>query len=124
MKFDLSRLDELVDLMEAGNLSELELEDDNSSFVIERKQLPKKRKSAEKIDDTKAAVTSGRVGIFSRQISVGDEVSQGQQLGDVRMMNVLYPVLSPADGVVEEIFVEDGVGVEYAQPLMIINMEN
>lgn len=123
MKVDFSKLDELVDLMETGDLAELEVVDGERSYHIERMPVKKARKVEVERKDSLATVTSSRVGIFSCKVSAGSSVKAGAALGEIRMMDVTYTVSSPTEGVVEEIFVENGVAVEYGQPLMRVEPE-
>lgn len=50
-------------------------------------------------------------------VHIGDSVTKGQTLAIVEAMKLMNEVESEFDGVVEEIFVENGQAVEYGQPL-------
>ena len=50
-------------------------------------------------------------------VHIGDQVTKGQTLGIVEAMKLMNEVESEFDGVVAEIFVENGQAVEYGQPL-------
>lgn len=50
-------------------------------------------------------------------IKVGDTVKKGQVLAIVEAMKLMNEIESEYDGVVAEILVENGQGVEYGQPL-------
>ena len=50
-------------------------------------------------------------------VRVGDTVAKGQTLAIVEAMKLMNEIESEFDGVVEEIFVENGQAVEYGQPL-------
>lgn len=50
-------------------------------------------------------------------IKVGDTVKKGQVLAIVESMKLMNEIESEYDGVVAEILVENGQGVEYGQPL-------
>jgi biotin carboxyl carrier protein len=49
-------------------------------------------------------------------------LEEGGIVGEIRVMDVKYRVSSPAKGQVEEYFVEDGMGVEYGQPLVRLSL--
>ena len=73
-------------------------------------------------------ITSPKVGVFhrlapkgeDRPFHAGDDVRPGDVLGEVMVLSVPYEVVSPIAGAVREILVEDGLGVEFGQPLMVI----
>lgn len=120
MKIDMGRLEALADMMEQRDLVEVELADGDTAMMLELAP-PKARKRAqgsEESEDRSVTVTSSRVGIFLKRVSVGDQVAEGGMLAELRVMDVKYRVSSPTAGTVEEIFVEDGMGVEYGQPLL------
>ncbi|MBI4178525.1 acetyl-CoA carboxylase biotin carboxyl carrier protein subunit [bacterium] len=51
-------------------------------------------------------------------VEVGQRIRAGQTLAFITAMDVTTKVTAPRDGVVEEVFVEDGDGVEYNAPLL------
>lgn len=53
----------------------------------------------------------------------GDAVGVGQVIGNIELMHVPSDLYAPMAGVIEAILVDDGAGVEYDQPLMIIRPE-
>ena len=52
--------------------------------------------------------------------AVGDTVKKGQTLAIVEAMKLMNEIESDFDGIVTEIFVENGQAVEYGQPLFCI----
>ena len=84
--------------------------------------------AAAPIDDKAHVVTSPFVGTFYRKpnpdspnyVSVGDRVEKGAALCIVEAMKLMNEIESDASGVVTAILVEDGVSVEYGQPLFKI----
>ena len=74
------------------------------------------------------AVKSPMVGTFYRApnpespdfVKIGDTVKVGQTLCIIEAMKLLNEIESDKDGVVKEILIENGQGVEYDQPLFII----
>jgi acetyl-CoA carboxylase biotin carboxyl carrier protein len=73
-------------------------------------------------------VTSPAVGIFYAApspdnapfVSVGSLVETGSPLCIIEAMKLMNEVTSPCDGIVLEIYVENGKRVEFGQPLMRI----
>ena len=53
-------------------------------------------------------------------VKVGDTVKKGDVILIIESMKLMNEVQSDFDGVVKEILVQNGDGVEYDQPLMII----
>jgi acetyl-CoA carboxylase biotin carboxyl carrier protein len=53
-------------------------------------------------------------------VSVGRQVSKGDVLFIIESMKLMNEVTSEYDGVIAEIFVEDGETVEFGQPIMRI----
>lgn len=53
-------------------------------------------------------------------VKVGDAVKKGQTLAIVEAMKLMNEIESDFDGVVSEVFVENGKMVEYGQPLFSI----
>lgn len=51
-------------------------------------------------------------------VTVGQTLAQGQTVAFITSMEVTTKVIAPRAGVVEEVFVEDGDGVEYNAPLL------
>ena len=75
------------------------------------------------------SVTSPFVGTFYRKpnpdspayVSVGDKVEKGQALCIVEAMKLMNEIEADVAGTVTAILVEDGVSVEYGQPLFKIS---
>lgn len=53
-------------------------------------------------------------------VKVGDQVRQGQRLGIIEVLRKPTDVNSPVDGTICQIRGEDGSGVQYGDPLFII----
>jgi len=79
-------------------------------------------------DDKSHVVTSPFVGTFYRKpnpdspsyVSIGDKVDKGQVLCIVEAMKLMNEIEADVAGTVTAILVEDGVSVEYGQPLFKI----
>lgn len=54
-------------------------------------------------------------------VKVGDSVKKGQTLAIVEAMKLMNEIESDFDGVISEVFVENGTMVEYGQPLFSIS---
>jgi acetyl-CoA carboxylase biotin carboxyl carrier protein len=78
--------------------------------------------------DTGFVARSPMVGTFYRApnpespnfVNVGDIVKVGQTLCIIEAMKLLNEIESEKDGVIKQIFCENGQGVEFDQPLFII----
>ncbi|OGH61706.1 MAG: hypothetical protein A3I06_16985 [Candidatus Lindowbacteria bacterium RIFCSPLOWO2_02_FULL_62_12] len=53
-------------------------------------------------------------------VELGQTVTQGQTLAFISSMEITTKVTAPAAGVVEEVLVDDGDGVEFNAPLLKI----
>ena len=53
-------------------------------------------------------------------VKVGDRVTKGQVIGIVEAMKLMNEIQSDVTGIVTEIYVENGDGVEYGQPLICV----
>lgn len=56
-------------------------------------------------------------------VSVGDRVKKGQTMAIIEAMKLMNEIECEFDGVVEEIYVENGQPVEYGQPLFRIGSQ-
>lgn len=56
-------------------------------------------------------------------VSVGDRVKKGQTMAIIEAMKLMNEIECEFDGMVEEIYVENGQAVEYGQPLFRIGQE-
>ena len=53
-------------------------------------------------------------------VKVGERVEKGQVIGIVEAMKLMNEIQSDVTGIVTEIYVENGDGVEYGQPLICV----
>ncbi len=78
--------------------------------------------------DNRHFITSPMVGTFYRApdpnsppfVDVGDEIKKSQTLCIIEAMKLMNEIESDVDGIVTEIFVENGKPVEYGQKLFAI----
>lgn len=69
-------------------------------------------------------ITAPMVGIFHSVETItspGVTVSQGQTVGAIESMKLMNDVVSDVSGVITEILIEDGMPVEYGQPLFRVS---
>jgi biotin carboxyl carrier protein len=68
-------------------------------------------------------VVAPLVGFFRNAkpvVGVGSAVKAGKTIGIIEAMKLINDIKAPVDGVVTEMPVEDGIPVEYGQPLFVI----
>ena len=147
----IEEIQKLIDLMKATEVMELSVESNGVKIFLRRSPLELQEKASDShavatanIEQTivetlgahtKPATTpiiSPLVGIFHNGgmldrrtfLREGDIVKEGQVIAVVEAMKVPNELRSPINGIVSHVLVEDGVGVEYGQPLLIIEPEN
>jgi acetyl-CoA carboxylase biotin carboxyl carrier protein len=149
-KIDYAEINKIIKLLEDRNLAEFELEIEGFKIKIRKNNpasispapappaasfsIPSTESAAPSPDlETEAKgnahlVASPIVGIFYRApspnapsfVEVGDAVKKKQTLCIVEAMKLMNEIESDVDGVVKEIFVENGKSVEYGQKLFSI----
>ena len=70
-----------------------------------------------------STVTAPLVGVYHHVkplVGLGAKVTGGQVIGVIEAMKLVTEVVSPIDGVVIETLIEEGMPVEYGQPLFVI----
>lgn len=130
------QLIELIQTVSSSNLTEFQYEEDGMKIGMKKEcqvisvphikaeEVQKSEERQERKPEGKI-VTSLLVGTFYTApsedaepfVRVGDTVTKGQTLAIVEAMKLMNEIESEFDGVVEEIFVENGQAVEYGQPL-------
>ena len=139
-------IQELVEILTEQNLNEIEVQRGDVRIRIRREsaatvsvpapsstesgQVPESlADSGEKDSSRFLTVTSPVVGTFYRSsspdvesyVEEGDLVSRGQVLCIVEAMKLMNEIESEVDGRVVKIMVENEAGVEYGQPLFVID---
>jgi len=69
------------------------------------------------------AITAPLVGTFHHvkpMVGLGARVRAGQVVAQIESMKLTTEINSPIDGTVTETYVEDGMPVEYGQPLLVV----
>jgi acetyl-CoA carboxylase biotin carboxyl carrier protein len=140
---DSDMIRELAQLLKETDLSEIEIENAGLKVRVARSitvSAPVYAASAApaaaapsvaaSADPAKApgAVLSPMVGTAYRSpepgakmfVDVGQEVRQGQTLLIIEAMKTMNAIPAPKGGRVKEILIEDGMPVEFGQPLMIV----
>ncbi len=138
MKLD--KIRKLLDLMDANNLAEIEIEEDGVKIRLRKSELPsgtvvttvpaEERPAAAPPTEIPSAntVNAPMVGTFYRApspdappyVDVGDSVTADTVVCIVEAMKVMNEIKSGLDGVVAEILVESGSAVEYGHPMFRI----
>lgn len=129
-------IENLVEIFNANNLNELSYDCENFSLTLVKDGGEIKTVSTiestpapqvEKIDYSNEIV-SPIVGTFYKSpapekaayVKIGDNVVEGQVVCIVEAMKVMNEITATTSGVVSEILVNDGDGVEFNQPLFRI----
>ena len=128
-------LRELLDLVGASDVEELELEISGTRLSLRRApRQPARAALAVDLDAAPGPVGAGTnfvvaelVGFFHElaepdggPLRPGLRVRAGRVLGTIDSLNVPIPVTAPIAGRLVEVLVEDGQPVEYGQPLFLI----
>jgi acetyl-CoA carboxylase biotin carboxyl carrier protein len=151
-KIDHKEILKLIDLLEERNLSAFELEIEGFKIKISRDQPPKilpesqtspsppkEFDSNPATDEPESAgskndfhfISSPMVGTFYRSpdpssppfIEIGESVQKNQTLCIIEAMKLMNEIESDVDGVLEEIYVQNGKPVEYGKKLFAIRPE-
>lgn len=148
-KIDFKEIGKLIDLLEDRDLAEFKLEIEgfkikitrdkiNQGFsqmiaqpaVLDNSEFPSaggSEKASEK-DDGLLYVKSPMVGTFYRApdpssppfVEIGEQVKPTQTICIIEAMKLMNEIEADIDGVVEDIFVQNGKPVEYGQKLFSI----
>lgn len=72
---------------------------------------------------TRVPITAALVGFFHHvkpMVGIGAELKVGTKVGVIEAMKLVSDIKSPIAGVVVDLLIEDGMPVEYGQPLYIL----
>jgi len=137
---DIERIGELIELLEGSKVSEISIRKDDSMVLVRKSSVnmvsaqistqPTHTQETETEQTDGAAeeqrgvlITAPVVGIFhaiNGMPVIGDQVKRGQSVGAIESMKLMNDVVSPDDGVVVEVYAEDGMPVEYGHALFRI----
>ncbi len=139
---DIEEIQRALNIMDDNGLSELFLQIGDTALMLKR-DLPVQEEltaciceepadveaqPAETLSET--SINAGMVGVLHLTdkhglpiVTVGGRVSKGQTVCVIEAMKIRHDIKSVHNGVVSEIITQDGVPVEYGQPLMIIKRE-
>ena len=136
---EIEEIEQLISIIREAGISELSVTTDGSTVrlrkPLERLQPVKaatvpsparKRESSESPADETAEpgaepfIRAPMVGIYhsaGNSIAKDVFVKAGQSVGAIESMKLMNDIVSEYDGVIAEVMVEDGLPVEYGQPL-------
>lgn len=135
---DIRKIKKLIKLLDESGLAEIEVKEGEESVRISRHAheiittTPKPTETEVKTpvpqEEPKHTIRSPMVGTFYRAASpdakpfveVGQHVKPGDTLCIIEAMKMFNPIESDCTGTVEAILVENGLPVEYDQPLFVI----
>ena len=141
MKFELDYIEELAELVNKKNLSEICIEDGGKKIVMKKENslqiTPQQKAKAENVvineekilvSDKRTPITSPMVGTFYASpspdkepyVSVGDEIKAGDTVCIIEAMKLLNEIETDISGRVVEICVENGQTIEFGQTLMYV----
>jgi acetyl-CoA carboxylase biotin carboxyl carrier protein len=147
MRIDVDLVRQLAEMLDATDLTEIEVEDGDRKIRIARKAAqvaPAPMQyaapaaaapalAAPEIVASPAAVSAnavkspmvGTVYLSAEPgakafVSVGDKVAAGDTLLIVEAMKVMNPIVAPSAGTVKALLVENGQPVEFDQPLVVV----
>lgn len=144
MQVDTDLVRKLTEMLNEGDLSEIEVQDGARRIVVKRKlgiayqaaphaPAPAAAPAAPIAEDVPAAahpgaVRSPMVGTVYLSgepgakpfVAAGDKVNVGDTLLIVEAMKVMNPITAPKAGTVRQVLVQDAQPVEYDQPLVIV----
>ena len=134
---DIEQIERAVQLIERSQLHEVTIVEGGQSIKVvnstnnsQRHRLPfgadNNGNLAKDDSNESAQVCATHVGIVhlsadavtDNLVKKGDRIEKGQTVCFIEELTRLLPVVSEHDGIVSDIVVEDGGGVEYGQPIL------
>lgn len=140
MKGDINTIEELMKILQEKKLTEISYETSEikinikgsltptNEFTAPKKSEPKKEANKKVVTNTKDIVSEhiGRYNYLRKDgtpmIEVGQEIKEGQELGNVVAVGVALPVVAKFSGKIEEIYIENGKPVDYGRPLIKVKI--
>lgn len=137
---DIKKIEELINVLEGSRAEEISVSKGDATVHIRKGYKPKsaakaKRKemavdkqgiAIEAVTVNERLILAPMVGLFHSENGMtheGKSIAAGQIMGTIESMKLLNDVISEIGGTVIEVMVEDGMPVEYGQPLYRITPE-
>ncbi|MFC6201285.1 acetyl-CoA carboxylase biotin carboxyl carrier protein [Lactiplantibacillus nangangensis] len=121
---DLKDLDRLVEKYDRQGYQQIRVKAGDLEIEVSRQasvaEVPAKLAVSQTAPaDEAQSITSPMVGVMhlSPDLSVGQTVTKGQELGQIESMKLFNPLVCPQAGILTAILVEDGAAVEFGQSL-------
>lgn len=124
---NLKQVESILELFERVSIHKLVVGDEKMSLTLTRGQSPDVVMNAPAaIAHTEAIASkpilltlkSTGVGFAKVKVKLGDAVKKSQVVFSITSMNIEHDYKSEQAGIVREIFIDDGVPVEFGQPLI------
>ena len=143
MKIDKSIIKELSDYLDEFNLTEIEITEKDTKIKVSKNNVSISNQPALTTtsqttqNENTASVSNAKLGTeitspiigtayhapepgAKKFVEVGKKIKKGETIMIVEAMKTMNHVPSTADGIVKEIFVEDGHPVEFGQTIIIL----
>jgi biotin carboxyl carrier protein len=139
---DVSELERLIALMQNARISELTLREGDSRVTLRKNRAVTSTAlvaygdyGGEYLTEVELSepaappppeditVIAPLVGVFRHikpMVGLGAKVKEGQKIGTIQAVKLLTDLTSPTDGVIVDVFIEDGHPVEYGHTLFTI----
>ena len=118
---DLKDLDRLVEKYDRQGYQQIRVKAGELEIEVSRQATVAKADTTDvaAATDEDQAITSPMVGVMhlSPDLTVGQTVTKGQELGQIESMKLFNPLVCPQTGTLTTILVEEGATVEFGQPL-------
>jgi biotin carboxyl carrier protein len=143
---DVSELERLIALMQNASISELTLREGDARVTLRKRravtstalvaygetggeyltELELTEPTAPPPPPEDITVIAPLVGVYRHikpMVGLGARVKEGQKIGSIQAVKLVTDLTSPTDGVVVDVFIEDGHPVEYGHTLFTIRPE-
>jgi len=118
---DLKDLDRLVEKYDRQGYQQIRVKAGELEIEVSRQATVAKADTTDvaAATDEDQTITSPMVGVMhlSPDLTVGQTVTKGQELGQIESMKLFNPLVCPQTGTLTTILVEEGATVEFGQPL-------
>jgi len=118
---DLKDLDRLVEKYDRQGYQQIRVKAGELEIEVSRQATVAKADTTDvtAATDEDQTITSPMVGVMhlSPDLTVGQTVTKGQELGQIESMKLFNPLVCPQTGTLPTILVEEGATVEFGQPL-------